>query len=331
MFIRAMASTTLPAPRTGDTEVVLDADARLRSGPPGFSATGGKLTQNDRVTIGQVSGDHVEVIGAGGTALGWTRRENLGAFFKDDAGLAACGLLPSTALVVDPAWPAAKKGMAALYNRLGGLLQVVAKATETTVPAALAVWSVESGGTHTANQALIRFENHVFFDRWGHRNAAAYDAHFQHGGRAGIIDKRWKSHKFRKAAGDGWRGFHGNQAAEYEALALARQLAGDDVAIQCVSIGGPQIVCGNFRKLGYSRPIEMYDAFQADERAHVLGFYDFCQYTPNHLEGRRMLLKFIADGRWSDFARRYNGSGQVQTYGAWLKGAFNTASQLGLS
>jgi hypothetical protein len=90
-------------------------------------------------------------------------------------------------------------------------------------------------------------------------------------------------------------------------------------------------VCGNFRKLGYSSPVAMYDAYQADERAHVLGFYDFCQYTPNHLEGRRLLLKFIADERWSDFADRYNGSGQVQAYSALLKGAFNTASQLGLA
>jgi hypothetical protein len=63
----------------------------------------------------------------------------------------------------------------------------------------------------------------------------------------------------------------------------------------------------------------------------VLGFYDFCQYTPNHLDGRRMLLKSIADERWSDFASRYNGSGQVQMYSGLLKGAFNTASQLGLA
>lgn len=64
----------------------------------------------------------------------------------------------------------------------------------------------------------------------------------------------------------------------------------------------------------------MYQAFQADERAHVVGFFDFCQACK--------LIRFLRNQEWDDFARGYNGSGQVAQYGNWIESAFNAALRI---
>ena len=70
-------------------------------------------------------------------------------------------------------------------------------------------------------------------------------------------------------------------------------------ALTSISIGGSQILVSNFHKLGYGSPREMFDAFQSDERFHVLGFLDFCGTT---------LLDDIKANDWVSFAGAYNGA-----------------------
>lgn len=91
-------------------------------------------------------------------------------------------------------------------------------------------------------------------------------------------------------------------------------------------MGGPQILGSNHQLIGYPSPRAMYDAFQADERAHVLGFFDFCQQT--NAPARGNLLRYLRERRWADFARYYNGPGQVSTYGAWIQAAYDQARAL---
>lgn len=324
-------AASIPPAVVGSKETVLDRDARVRSGPPDFTATGQRLPQYSRVTITAVSADgqHVQVADENGADLGWTVRSNLGAFFKDDPALAATQLTPAAALTIDSGWPLQRRRLGELYNRLGGLFDAMARATNTGVPEALAVWWVESGGRrHVPNRTTIRFENHLLFRRWGQDHQDLYDAHFQHGGRGGVPGKAWQNHRFRAQQSDEWTAFQNNQTSTYEVLDFARNLAGEDVALQCISIGGPQILVSNYRTLGYASPRAMYDAFQADERWHVLGFYDYCQYHGGHLARRRYLLDHLRARRWVDFARGFNGPGKAQLYGGNIRAAFEVASAL---
>ena len=76
--------------------------------------------------------------------------------------------------------------------------------------------------------------------------------------------------------GGEWRPFHGDQAAEYQALALAIQLAGMETACQCASFGGPQIMGFNHAIAGHESAAGLFRAFGRSERWQVLAFFDFC-------------------------------------------------------
>jgi hypothetical protein len=169
------------------------------------------------------------------------------------------------------------------------------------------------------NKAVIRFENHILFDQWGRRHAAAYDAHFQHGGRPPAIGDAcrgssgefasWKCHAWRPDTSRPFVACHQGQAQEYEVLEFARELAGDAIALQCISIGGCQVMGFNFKKLGFDDPKQMFDAFQDNEIAQVRGFFAFCQNT-----GSGEAVAALQRADWATFARIYNGSGNVAYY-----------------
>jgi hypothetical protein len=250
-----------------------------------------------------------------------------GVYFKDDPALAQARLAPNNPIAVDRHWPATRRALAGTYNRLGGLIGALARQTGIEMPAVLAIWQIESGGRqHTPGRAIIRFENHLFFRRWGQANQGLYDQHFRHGGRAGQPDKPWRGHQFRESPSATFEPVHSGQSTEYRVLEFASRLGGQDMALLSISIGGPQIVISNHRLIGYTSPRAMHDAFQADERAHVLGFFDFCRHkaAPN----RGDLLRYLSARRWPDFAHYYNGSGQVAAYAGRIEQAYNQARQL---
>jgi LAS superfamily LD-carboxypeptidase LdcB len=242
-------------------------------------------------------------------------------FFKDSPLLKGMRLTPATPIGANRTWSPLRRRLAETYNRLGGLMQALARMVGIDVASVLAVWYVESGGRrHTPSQAIIRFENHLFYRNWGKSNESLYNRHFRHGGHAGQAGRAWQNHQFRKSASEPFQDFHGNQAREYEVLHFARQLGGHDPALLSISIGGPQILITHYSRIGYASPRQMFDAFQASERFHVLGFFDFCQ--------RGGLLRFLRTRQWAGFARRYNGSGQVERYAVHLVRAYQEALQL---
>ncbi len=306
---------------------VVDGDARIRTGPPEFAwDRPRRIPQYTKVRVLERQGDYARVEGLDGTAYGWTAYSNLGTYYKDDPALQGAALAPAMPVTIDNSWPARRRSLAATYNRLGGLIEALAGQLGIEPAAVLAVWYVESGGrSHTVDHALIRFENHLLWRRWGAENATVFDQHFQFGTRPPQTgqgcDRPWRCHKFRAVTSGEFQSFHGNQTREYEVLALASRLAGENTALQCISIGGPQILVSHYRILGYGSPREMYDAFQAGERAHVLGFFDYCQY-----HGRRgRMIQALRDKDWRAVARGYNGSGQVTTYAGRIQSAYDEA------
>lgn len=296
-----------------DVYTVTDGDARIRMGPPAFQWDGrSRIPLFARVQIVQEDGKHVRVTGLKGKEFGWTARSNLTRFFKDSGVLQEAQLPPE-----DPV--SGSSSIAKTYNRLGGLMERLAKETRIDVSACLAVWMVESGGRkHQKDKAIIRFENHLLFRDWGDENDSIYIQHFQHGGHNGISGNSWQNHKYREIPSKPFASFHGKQTEEYRVLELAKTLAGEDTALRCISIGGPQILVSNHKRIGYRSPIAMYNGFQADERAHVLGFFDFCQ----------PIIRFLREEAWISFAAGYNGSGQAEEYGSHIKENFKSAQKL---
>ena len=231
---------------------------------------------------------------------------------------------PRQLIAVDPGWPLKRQSLANVYNRVGGLIERLANEQGVSVPAVLAVWFVESSGRdHTPGRAVIRFENHVLFDLWGRDNAALYDQHFRHGGRAPQFgpgcDASWRCHEYRRGPTEGFDECHCDQAQEYDVLDVATSVAGAEIARRCISMGGPQIMGFNHARIGYTSASEMYEAFQGAEGTHVRGFFAFAGGG-----GIAALRRFD----WRTFALGYNGSGQADLYAGLIQEAFAEAEAL---
>ncbi|MFO1143403.1 MAG: N-acetylmuramidase domain-containing protein [Amaricoccus sp.] len=234
-------------------------------------------------------------------------------FLKDDPALIGARLTPAAAFVLTGTSGTLKR-LAAIYNRVGGLLEVMGSRLSLDPVAALAVWYVESGGRDfEAGRPVARFENHKFFAHWGKAHPDDFDRHFRFGGRGGVRGKSWQNHAYRVAEAGDFRPSHvDDQAVEYEAFRLGERLGGHEAACLSASWGGPQILGSNFDACGYASGAELVAAFASDERWQVLGFADFCR--------DKALIEVIRDRDWIRFGDRYNGDGKV--YGPKIEAAF---------
>ena len=180
--------------------------------------------------------------------------------------------------------------------------------------AAAAVLAIESSGNAlTPSGPVIRFENHIFFDRWGKSQPATFAAHFAYDS-----SRRWQGQKWRAVPTEPWTPCHANgQPGEWEVHRFAASLD-EDAAITSTSIGLAQIMGFHFRRIGYDTPRQMLDAFAAGEGAQILGFFDFVATSPG---GR--LTAAIRDLDWYAFAKGYNGSGKFGDYGDKMKAAYD--------
>lgn len=208
--------------------------------------------------------------------------------------------------------------------RLGGLLQLLTWKTGIEAPAVVAVWLVESGGRRfVPKRSAIRLEVHQLFDSWGKRSRQQFDSHFRFGGHNLQPGQPWENQEYRPEETGDFRSVHHNQSSEYAALTLAQILAGAEEGLRCGSIGGCKIIMNSFASLGYRSAQDMYTAFQDSERLQVLGFLDFCR---NKLAPRAGdLLDYLRVRDWANFAKYYNGAGQVVAYSAKLQSAHETA------
>lgn len=213
-----------------------------------------------------------------------------------------------------------ERQVASLWNRMGGLLKALAAQLAMDPAAAVAVLTVESGGrAFDANgRMIIRFENHVFYDRWGKDNLGVYQQHFQFN-----AGQRWTGHLWRPAAHESWRTCHTSQDEEWRVFEFARSL-NDTAAKLAISMGGAQIMGFNHPTLGYDSVQQMFAAFSASERDQIVGFFTF-------LQGRAAASPRIAALQSLDFvafARMYNGPGQAEQYGAAIRSAYDVFYRL---
>jgi N-acetylmuramidase len=243
------------------------------------------------------------------------------AFFRDDRAFARARLSSPAPRAIAPGADAQLEKLARTYNRIGGLLETFAARTGIPVKAALAVWTVESGGREfQRGKPVLRFEVHKFWGHWGETHAEAFDAHFQFGGRAGIADKPWRSHRFRPSTDADWTGFHGDQSKEYAVFDFACALGGREAACLSSSFGGPQILGSNHAIVGHASATSLFESFASSERWHVCGFFDYCR--------SHNLIDAIKVQDWLTFARAYNGEGQAADYARLIAEAYALAEEV---
>ena len=255
-------------------------------------------------TVGGTDFVHLAWVLADSATLGWTEKSNLGSAKEFELFMG-----PDDAVDV-----ADLKGldllMASIYNARGRYLKE--KATELGVkPSALAaVLKVESSGRGFGadGRAIVRFENHIFRNQWGAKNAEKFETHFQHDAK-----EKWKGHQWRKSADGEWATFHGNQAKEWEVLTFARSLD-ENAALRSASFGAGQIMGFNHKTVGYDDAAAMVKAFDKGIRPQLDAVIAFIKNHPNCLKGLKT-DDFIL------FARCYNGAGKEQDYGAKIKEA----------
>ena len=213
-----------------------------------------------------------------------------------------------------------ERQIASLWNRMGGLLKALAAHLEIDPATAVAVLTVESGGRafDGNGRMIIRFENHIFYDRWGKDNAGIFEQHFQFN-----AVQRWLGHMWRPAAHEAWRTAHTSQDEEWRVFEFARTL-NDTAAKLSISMGGAQIMGFNHATLGYDTVQQMFDTFSASERDQIVGFFAF-------IRGRTTESKRIAALQALDFvtfAQLYNGPGQATQYGSAIQSAYDTYYRL---
>jgi len=318
---QTVPESSTPATQNGNFTII-DKKAVVREASPPYKSTTETIPYFSKITVNSVSGEFATVQIGGAGAMKVTKKTNYVAFFKGD------GMAPSVPVTIESGWSSSKKLTASTYNRLGGLLKAISDALGLEVAAAIAVWRVESGGkAHSPNQGIIRFENHHFWNFWGKNNAPQFDKSFTFGGHGTTTGKSYQGHKVSKDGGTTWSDFHGDQTKEYDVLNYASTFD-KEAARKSISIGGCQIMISNHAICGYKTASEMYDAFQASEKSHVLGFFDFCKFCSGWHSGNDTMFNYAKAKDWVSFASKYNGPSNKDTYGALIETAYNEAKDV---
>jgi hypothetical protein len=197
-----------------------------------------------------------------------------------------------------------QRRMARIYNLRGQFIHEQATALGISTHAAAGVMQAESGGgtfSDRTDKAIIRFENHVFWDRWGKSNKVDFRNHFRYSS-----GKRWQGHEFRDDPKGQWRTFHGDQEAEWRVMTFAAGLSDDETAYQCASWGAGQIMGFNATTVGFASAVDMAASYNVSERSQMAGIFEFIR--ANSLAGA------INAGDYLTLAKRYNGTGKAAEY-----------------
>jgi hypothetical protein len=191
------------------------------------------------------------------------------------------------------------------WDNYGGLLEDLSKSLKISPAVATALLCVESKGSGFAGDGrmIIRFENHVFWRYWGKSQPSFFYNHFRFD-----PHKPWRGHKFRKTPKGDWKSFHQKgQTGEWETFEFA-QSKHQRFSMYSISMGMPQIMGFNHKRIGYKSVKKMFDFFSRSQRNQIIGLFDF-------MGGRNSrMTKALRQKNFSAFARLYNGPGKAAEY-----------------
>lgn len=135
----------------------------------------------------------------------------------------------------------------------------------------------------------------------------------------GLVIVRFEPKVFLRRSGRLVTTDHSGQLAEWQALEEAHAI-NEKAALESASYGLPQLMGFNFGVTRHPDARSLLLAFQRSAREQVAGFFGFV--------AANKLVDEARDRRFVDFARRYNGRGKEQLYGAKMKKYFQFARQL---
>jgi hypothetical protein len=135
----------------------------------------------------------------------------------------------------------------------------------------------------------------------------------------GLVIIRFEPHIFRRKSGQEVSFSRGGQQNEWQNLARAFDLD-QDAALLSTSYGLPQLMGFNWQVTRHPGVRAMVLAFQDSCEEQVAGFFNFVEQNG--------LIRFILNGDWRGFTRRYNGPGNVEAYAGGLIRALKVVNSL---
>jgi hypothetical protein len=135
----------------------------------------------------------------------------------------------------------------------------------------------------------------------------------------GLVIVRFEPKVFLRFSGRLVTSDHSSQLAEWQAIEEAYAID-QKAALASASYGLPQLMGFNFGVTSHHDARSLLLAFQRSAREQVAGFFGFVEANK--------LVDEARDRRFVDFARRYNGIGKEELYGAKMKKYFQLARQL---
>ena len=135
----------------------------------------------------------------------------------------------------------------------------------------------------------------------------------------GLVIVRFEPKVFLRRSGRLVISDHSSQLAEWQALENAYAID-PKAALESASYGLPQLMGFNFGVTSHPDARSLLLAFQRSAREQVAGFFGFV--------AANKLVAAARERRFVDFARRYNGIGKQELYGAKMKKYFTFARQL---
>jgi len=191
-------------------------------------------------------------------------------FLLQDAELLLISLAPPPQVWLRNASGALETRVARAWNRYGNLLVGIADRLGIDLALAVAVVAAEHDprGIAADNRLVLRFEPHLFYQRWGQHHPDRFAEHFH-------FDpaRPWQGHRWRAAAAKPWREVHDSLDSEWAALKLAQSLD-KMAACAATALGFAGILGASHAVAGYRSPAQMLDAFASSERFQVLARFD---------------------------------------------------------
>lgn len=214
----------------------------------------------------------------------------------------------------------AERAVARIWNRWGWLLLRVADALGFDPGLAVAVAAAEHirAGIDRAGRMVIRFENHVFFEKWGAQHPDVFAEHFRF-----APEQPWQKHLWRSAPEMPWQDPHDSQDEEWRAFGYARQL--DETAAKLsLAMGGAGIMGASYRAIGHMSIDQMFIEFSAGEGHQLIAIFDLLAGPAG---GSRQLAA-LRGGDLDTFAALRRSHAEVSRYGSELRRALEAFRRL---
>jgi hypothetical protein len=235
---------------------------------------------------------------------------------RDRSDLVSVSLALPWSERIDPHLPETsfEKRVARTWNRYSYLLLNVADVLRLEPAVATAVLAAQTDrrGFNRQGRLNIRFENHVFYEKWGRQNEDLFWQHFKFD-----RDQPWRAHQWRTGDDQEWLDCHGTQDEEWQVFEFARDL-NEEAALLATGMGLAQMMGFTYASLDYESAGQMFDAFNSGERYQIFAVFDFIAGP----QGRSRQLAALRKKDFDLFASLHYGSKQAARYGGMIRGLY---------